>query len=91
MYVSTTVTKTFDGYDTTDPGGLPYFSWYSIQKWHSTYQMAPVYTNVPQNTPNKIPNGYKYTEIFHSKAIKNIPKIGILGVKIYHLATLDLG
>jgi hypothetical protein len=29
----------------------------------------------------------KYTNIFHSMAIQNIPKIGIFGIQIYHLAT----
>jgi hypothetical protein len=31
----------------------------------------------------------KYTNIFHSKAPQNIPKIGTFCMKIYHLATLD--
>jgi hypothetical protein len=30
----------------------------------------------------------KYTNIFHSKALQNIPKLGFFGMKIYHLATL---
>jgi hypothetical protein len=29
----------------------------------------------------------KNTKKFHSKAIQNIPKVGILDFKIYHLAT----
>jgi hypothetical protein len=32
----------------------------------------------------------KYTNIFHSKVLKNLPKLGFLGLKIYHLATLVL-
>jgi hypothetical protein len=31
----------------------------------------------------------KYTTIFHSKALQNLPKIGIFGLQIHHLATLD--
>jgi hypothetical protein len=30
----------------------------------------------------------KYTNIYHSKAIKNLPKFGIFGLKTNHLATL---
>jgi hypothetical protein len=33
----------------------------------------------------------KYTNIFHLKALRNIPKFGIFGLKIYHLATLFPG
>jgi hypothetical protein len=29
-----------------------------------------------------------HTTIFHSMAIKNLPKIGLFGLKINHLATL---
>jgi hypothetical protein len=32
----------------------------------------------------------KYTNIFNCKALQNIPKLGILGIKKYHLATLIL-
>jgi hypothetical protein len=32
----------------------------------------------------------KYTNIFHSKVVQNLPKIGIFGLKINHLATLML-
>jgi hypothetical protein len=28
------------------------------------------------------------TIVFHSKALLNLPKIGIFGLKVYHLATL---
>jgi hypothetical protein len=31
----------------------------------------------------------KYTNIFHSKVLKNTPKLGFFGLKIYHLATLN--
>jgi hypothetical protein len=30
----------------------------------------------------------KYTNIYHSKAIKNLPKFGIFGLKTNHLETL---
>jgi hypothetical protein len=30
----------------------------------------------------------KYTNIFHSKALQNVPKVEIFGLKINHLATL---
>jgi hypothetical protein len=30
----------------------------------------------------------KFTNIFHSKALPNIPKLGFLGLKINHLPTL---
>jgi hypothetical protein len=29
----------------------------------------------------------KYTNIFHAKALKNIPKLGIFGMETHHLAT----
>jgi hypothetical protein len=31
----------------------------------------------------------KYTNICHSKALQNLPKFGIFGLKTNHLATLD--
>jgi hypothetical protein len=37
--------------------------------------------NFPQMT-------IKYISIFHSKALQNLPKIGIFGLKTNHLATL---
>jgi hypothetical protein len=49
-------------------------------------QKAMIYTNWPEN----IPNGQKYTNIFHSNALQNIPNLGFFGMKIYHLATLQL-
>jgi hypothetical protein len=32
----------------------------------------------------------KYTNIYQSKALQNLPKIGIFGLKTNHLATLAL-
>jgi hypothetical protein len=31
----------------------------------------------------------KYTNVFHSKALQNLPKLGFFGLKINHLATLE--
>jgi hypothetical protein len=50
-----------------------------------------------QNTETRenIPNGHKidqmatkYTNIFHCQTLQNLPKIGIFGLKINHVATL---
>jgi hypothetical protein len=47
-------------------------------------------TIIPPNIPNNIyPIAIKYTNTFHSKALKNIPKFGFFGMKIYPLATLE--
>jgi hypothetical protein len=32
----------------------------------------------------------KYSKIYQSKALENLPKLGFFGLKINHLATLDL-
>jgi hypothetical protein len=74
------------------PAGLPDFSW------------SKLYQSIPNDHKQCIPNGHtqiipdghklyqtevKYTNIFHSKALKNIPIcIGIFGMKINHMATL---
>jgi hypothetical protein len=46
--------------------------------------------------PLIIPNGHKifqmaikYTNIYHSKALQNLPKFWIFGLKTNHLATLN--
>jgi hypothetical protein len=51
---------------------------------HNMYQMAIRYTKCQSN----IPNGHKNTNIFHSKAVQKLTRIGIFGLKIFHLATL---
>jgi hypothetical protein len=59
------------------------FSWYKIPRtgvnipnYHKTYQMTSQYSNI------------QFTNIFHSKVLQNIPKLGFLLRKyIYHLAT----
>jgi hypothetical protein len=33
----------------------------------------------------------KYTNIYHSKALQNLPKFGLFGLKTNHLATLVHG
>jgi hypothetical protein len=56
--------------------------------------MATKYTQWPQNRPNgsKIDQmAIKYANIFHCQALHNLPKIGIFGLKICHLATLVAG
>jgi hypothetical protein len=55
------------------------------------YQITIKYTKWPQHIPSgrKIDQmDIKFTNIFHCKTIKNLPKIGIFGLKIWHLATL---
>jgi hypothetical protein len=57
-------------------------------------------TNDQKTIPNGhqlcIPNGHeifrmviKYTNIYHSEALQNLPKFGIFGFKTNHLATLS--
>jgi hypothetical protein len=49
------------------------------------------YTKGPQTTPNGdkfYQMAVKYTNIFHSMALQNIPKVGFLVLKRNHLATL---
>jgi hypothetical protein len=60
--------------------GLPDFSIHNIPKRGKLYQIA-----------TKLPNGHKmfqiaviYSNLFYS----NLPKFGIFGLKIYHLAAL---
>jgi hypothetical protein len=55
------------------------------------YQRFTKYTKWPHNIPNDrkiFQMIIKFTNIFHSKAIQKYTHIGILGMKIYHLATL---
>jgi hypothetical protein len=63
---------------------LPDFSWYNnIPKVWGIYQMATKYATKITiiNTPNyrkMFQMAIKYTNIFHSKALQNIPKSGLL-------------
>jgi hypothetical protein len=72
--------------------GLPDFSWSqtyqngkSIQNNHKLYQTALYYTKWSQS----IPNDHKNTKHFPFKGPPKYTKIGIFGLKIKHLATLD--
>jgi hypothetical protein len=54
-------------------------------------QMTTIYAKRPYIIPNGhilYQTAFKYTNIFHSKALQNIPKFGFFGLKINHLATL---
>jgi hypothetical protein len=50
------------------------FSWYNIPKREKIYQKTIKFTKWRQN----VPNGQKYTNIFHCKTLKNLPKFGFL-------------
>jgi hypothetical protein len=56
------------------------------------YQMIIEYFNKwPQNIPNGLSIdqiAIKYVNIFRFKTLQNLPKIGIFGLKICHLAAL---
>jgi hypothetical protein len=63
------------------PPGLPDFSWYIIPKRGKMYQMNTKCTEWLKN----IPNGCKifqiainYINIFQSRALQNLPKVGFL-------------
>jgi hypothetical protein len=51
----------------------------AIPNGHKSYQMAIKY---------RFQMVIKYTNIFHSKALQNLPKLGFFGLKINHLVTL---
>jgi hypothetical protein len=57
--------------------GLPDFSWSKLTKRGKVFQIITKYTKWPKN----ISNGHKidqmvikYTKIFHSKTLQNLPK-----------------
>jgi hypothetical protein len=52
------------------------------------YQMIICTYNIP-NIHKIFQMILKYTNIFQSKALQKLPKIGIIGLKINHLATLS--
>jgi hypothetical protein len=67
------------------------FSWAQHTKTGKMYQMTTKFTKSPSNLPigRKIYQiAVKYTNIFHYNTLQNLPKSGIFGLKIYHLATL---
>jgi hypothetical protein len=61
--------------------GLPDFSWYIIPKPEKMYQMVTNCTKWLQNIPNLhkiVKMAIKYINIFQSKALPNLPKLGFL-------------
>jgi hypothetical protein len=71
---------------------LPDFPWYNIPNWGKIYQITIKYSKRPQN----ITYGLKIdqmninipTNIGNYNTLENLPKLGFLVLKIYHLATL---
>jgi hypothetical protein len=51
----------------------------TLLNYRKIYQMAVKYVFLMT---------INYTNIFHSEALQNVPKLGFFGLKIYHLATL---
>jgi hypothetical protein len=56
----------------------------NITNYHEIYQAAINYTKWHKIFQIVI----KYTNIYYSKALQNLPKFGIFGLKTNHLATL---
>jgi hypothetical protein len=87
--------------------GLPDFSWFKNTKMGKIYQMTTNYTKRPQTIPNghklyqtainypkwpyNNPNGHEIYQHYHFQEPPKFTQIGILGLKINHLATLLLG
>jgi hypothetical protein len=72
--------KSFRNFSACHPG-LPDFSCYNIPKWERIYQITRKYTKWPENMANgrKIYQmDIKYTNIFYSKTLQNLPKFGFL-------------
>jgi hypothetical protein len=73
---------------------LPDFPWYNIPNWGKIYQITIKYSKRPQN----ITYGLKIdqmninipTNIGNYNTLENLPKLGFLVLKIYHLATLEV-
>jgi hypothetical protein len=60
-------------------------------------RVARIFLMHQTKTGKNIPNGLKidqmtvkFTNIFHFKTLQNLPKFGLFGLKIYHLATLAM-
>jgi hypothetical protein len=74
--------------------GLPYFFGKNIPKRENIledHKNMPNDHNIYHTDIGKIFQMImKYTNIFHSKALQNLPNLGFRGVKIYHLAALAL-
>jgi hypothetical protein len=61
--------------------GLPYFSSYMIPKPEKMYQTDTKWTKWSQNIPNVykiLQIAIEYINIFQSKALLNLPKLGFL-------------
>jgi hypothetical protein len=80
------------------PVATKYTSGHKIYQWpqnipnhHLIYQITTKYTNIHkifQLAVCKIDQmSLKYTNITHCKALQNVPKLEIFGLKIYYLAT----
>jgi hypothetical protein len=70
--------------------GLPDFSCNNIPKREKLPKLPQIYQmaiNI-RNGIKRDPMETKFTNIFQCKTLQNLPKIGIFGLKIYHLATL---
>jgi hypothetical protein len=73
--------------------GLPDFLWTAYRNVKNIPNYTDKYTKWPQNI---ISNGGKIGRmaikctIFHCKTLQNLPKLGFLVLKIYHLATLEV-
>jgi hypothetical protein len=71
-----------------DDSGLPDVSWHIVPK-----RVKSILHKLPLNFQTihvgKIDQmTVKYTSIFYSKALQNLPKLGFFCLKIFHLATL---
>jgi hypothetical protein len=73
------------------PTGLPDFSWYKnpkvgkiYQSGYKKYQMAIKCTKMVI----EIPNGHELHQNFTSQGLTKYTKVGIFGMKLYHLANL---
>jgi hypothetical protein len=66
----------------------------NIPNYHKIYQMVIQDYKLSYNIPNvhKIFRmAIQYINIFQSRALQNLPKLGIFGLKRNHLATLPQG
>jgi hypothetical protein len=57
----------------------------NVPKWPQKYQIAVKYTKIAMKIPNE--TGHEAHQIF---PFQGLPKLVIFGLKIYHLATLEL-
>jgi hypothetical protein len=80
-------------FQTKTKPGLPDFSWYKMPKrrknipnHHTIYQMA---TKIPNGRKIGRPNGHKMYTHLPLQDPRKFSQIGIFGLKLYHLATLN--